>query len=353
MVKLNHAPWMTAAAICAIAWGSAVHAADTQISIASGGGSSQEGGRAAQWGPAAEKLGYTVKEDTIDEGLNAVRLQVGANKVTYDIVQMAEYEGALGGQQGVLMPLDYKTIETTGFLPGTAEPYCIGYMTYSLVMAWNTKTYGDNGPNTWADFWDVKKFPGRRAMRANAEGQLEIALMADGVAPADVYKVLSSDGGVKRAIDKIEQLKPNIAVWWKSGSQHLQLMRDGEVDMSTGWNGRFEAAIKDGGPTKFTYNQGVMGTDCYAIPKGAPHAADDMAMLNLMSTPEALAKLVKYTNYGPTNLKAFDTGLIAPDKVNSLPTSPANAKLQLQIDSSWWAKNNDKAQSMFDDMMTR
>ena len=348
--------WKTAglAAVAAALVGSAsVPAmADDTIGIATSGGIMLEAGHDVLWGPATEKLGLKYSEDTIDEGLNAVRLQVNANNVTYDLVQMANYEAALGGREGILTPIDYSVVNRDGF-KGTATDYCVGYQTYAFSIAWNTNTYGGDGPKSWADFWDVKKFPGTRAMRANAEAQLEAALMADGVAPEDVYKVLSEKGGLERAIKKIEEIKPHVAVWWTSGAQVAQLLRDGEVDMTTGWNGRFQAAQKDGAAADFTWNQGILGVDCFAVPKGAPHLGDAMKVLAYMAEPEPQAKMAVRTNYGPGNLKAFDTGIISPETVKMLPNAPENAKTQITLDPEWWAANNNQAQALFDEMMTR
>src|SRR3989344_4878589 len=65
-------------------------------------------------------------------------------------------------------------------------------------------------PTSWADFWDTKKIPGKRGMRKGARYNLEFALMADGVKPADVYKVLATKDGADRAFKKLTELKPNI-----------------------------------------------------------------------------------------------------------------------------------------------
>ena len=94
--------------------------------------------------------------------------------------------------------------------------YCAGADIFSVVAAWNTETYGDNGPRTWADFYDVEKFPGTRAMRNKVDAQLETALLADGVPMDQIYEVLNSEAGIERALDKIRTIKPHIAVWWSS-----------------------------------------------------------------------------------------------------------------------------------------
>jgi len=178
-------------------------------------------------------------------------------------------------------------------------PYCVGGDVFSTVYAWNTATYGDKGPQSWADFWDVEKFPGKRAYRGKVAGALEPALMADGVAPEDVYKVLNSEEGIQRAIEKIRELKPHIDVFWSSGAQHAQLMKDGEVDMTTGWNGRFDVAKKDGAKVAYSFNQALLDYDCFAIPKGAPNK--DVAMTAAHRTlPFGTRVLVKNLENGKT-----------------------------------------------------
>ena len=350
---MSRLKWTTVLALTTLLSNHSARAQDIPVTIAGAGGSVQEGQRIATWAPAASKLGYTLKEASADEGLNAVKLQVEAKAVTYDIVQMGAYEGAIGGAQGVLEPIDYSVVDASAFVPGTAGKYCVGYITIAFTFAVNTRTFGDKGPNTWTDFWDVAKFPGKRAMRANAEAQLEAALLADGVAPPDLYKVLETPAGLDRAIKKIEALKPHIAVWWKSGAEHAQLMKDGAVDMTTGWNARFAAAVKDGARATYGFNQAVLGSDCYAVPKGAPHRIAAMRMLNEIVSAEAQARLTKYVLYGPTNTKAFETGLIAPDIAALLPTNPQNAALGVVQNTDWWVKNNTRAQEAFDNMMSR
>ena len=187
-----------------------------------------------------------------------------------------------------------------------AQDYCVGGDVFSTVLAWNTKTYGDKGPQSWADFWDVKKFPGKRSYRKGVAGALEPALMADGVPPDKVYEVLSRPAASTRAIKKIKELKPHVAVWWSSGAQHAQLMKDGEVDMITGWNGRFDVAAKDGAKVAYTFNQALLDYDCYAIAKGAPNKDLAMKFLAEISKPQYQAEFTKYITYGPTNKKAYD-----------------------------------------------
>jgi putative spermidine/putrescine transport system substrate-binding protein len=223
---------------------------------------------------------------------------------------------------------------------------------FSNVLAWNTKTYGDKGPQNWADFWDVKKFPGKRSYRKGVAGSLEPALMADGVPPEKVYEVLSAPGGIERAIRKIKELKPHIAVWWASGAQHAQLMKDGEVDMITGWNGRFDVVAKDGAKVAYTFNQGILDYDCFGVPKGAPNKALAMKFLAEISKPQYQAEFTKYITYGPTNKKAYEGGAIPAAYAKTLPSHPDNAAKQIVIDLNWYIKNEARASELYQNMLT-
>jgi len=243
-------------------------------------------------------------------------------------------------------------IDVSDFLPGLHMPYCVGGDVFSTVLAWNTATYGESGPQSWADFWDVEKFPGKRAYRNKAAGALEPALMADGVPPGKVYEVLASDGGIERAIDKIRELKPHIAVWWSSGAQHAQLMKDGEVDMTTGWNGRFDVARADGAKVAYTFNQALLDYDCFAIPKGAPNKDTAMRFLAEISKPEYQANLPEYITYGPTNAKAYEIGKVSKEVAMTLPSSPENAAKQLPVDIEWYIKFEETASEAYQDLLT-
>ncbi len=321
------------------------------ITIASWGGSYQKAQSEALFKPASEAMGITVKEETYG-GMSDVRLQVQTGAVTFDIVASGSGSASRAGAEGLLEELDYSVIDVSTFYPGLYMPFCVGGDVFSTVYAWNTETFPDGGPQNWADFWDVEKFPGTRAYRGKVAGALEPALLADGVAPEDVYEVLSSVEGIERAIDKIRELKPHITVFWTSGAQHAQLMKDGEVDMTTGWNGRFDVAAADGAKVAYSFNQALLDYDCFAIPKGAPNKDLAMKFLAEISKAEYQANLPKYITYGPTNKAAYELDAISADVAAMLPSSPDNAAMQLPIDIEWYAEWETIASEMYQEMLT-
>ena len=321
------------------------------LTIASWGGSYQAAQSKAIFQPVAKKLGITIKEESYG-GISDVRLQVKAGAVTLDIIDTGSGGGARGGVEGILEPLDYKMIDVSNFVEGTHLPACVGTITFSTVFAYNTETYKDGGPKSWADFFDTKKFPGKRAYRAKYHGTLEPALLADGVPMNEVYKVLDSKEGIDRAINKIRSIKDDIAIWWKSGAQHAQLMKDGEVDMTTGWNGRFDVAIKDGAKAAYNYNAALLDYDCFGIPKGAPNKELAMKFLAEASKPEYQAAMPQYITYGPTDKRAYEMGIISDEEAKQLPSHPHNAETQLVVDNSWYAKWEKYASEKYQEMLT-
>ena len=351
MIKLTH---LSAAVVAAalVVGVSAVPVQADPLTLVSWGGKMQEANRKAHWGPATEALGIEYVEDTLSNGYADIKVQVEAGAVTWDIVQGGAGEAMRGGADGNVELIDYSVIDVTHVPANLRNDYCIGMLTYSTIMAYNTDTYGDNGPKTWADFWDADKFPGARSMRARPAGNLEFALIAYGVPMDKVYDVLRAEGGIERALDKMREIIPHVAVWWSSGAHHAQLMKDGEVDMSTGWNGRFSGAIDDGAHAAINFIEGQMDFDCYYVPKGAPNKDMAMKLIGEMTKPIYQANLTKYIAYGPTNMEAFEIGVISPEVAATLPSSPQNAKVQFVSDAQFWKEYGARAEEMFDEMMT-
>ena len=347
---MSHRSFTAAAAMSLLAASGAL-AQEKSVTIASWGGSYQEAQSKALFEPAAADTGIEVKQETYG-GMSDVRLQVQTDAVTFDIVASGSGSAARAAAEGLLEKLDYDVIDVSTFYPTLYTDHCVGGDVFSTVYAWNTEEVGEEGLQSWADFWDVEKFPGSRAYRGKVAGALEPALMADGVAPEDVYEVLSSEEGIERALDKIRELKPNIAVFWTSGAQHAQLMKDGEVAMTTGWNGRFDNAAKDGAKVAYSFNQALLDYDCFAIPKGAPNRDTAMEFLSVISQPKYQANLPHHITYGPTNKAAFEVAEIDEAILKALPSHPDNAALQLPVDLAWYAEWETIAAEMYEEMLT-
>jgi putative spermidine/putrescine transport system substrate-binding protein len=289
--------------------GATAEAAD-QITFVSQGGAYQKAQTVAILDPAAKKLGITVNQDSAPDAWPVIKTQAASGKPTWDVVDTPTGYCLRGGEQGLIEKLDFSKLPNAAAMP----------------------------PNTWADCWDVKKFPGRRALRNHPIATLEAALMADGVAPDKLYPL-----DVDRAFKKLDEIKPHITVWWTSGAQSAQLLNDGEVDMEMAWNGRVSAVANEGAKVAFTYNQGILQSTSLCILKGAPNMATAIRFLNEAVDPVLQANLPLHIDYGPANPKAFDTGVIKPERAAQLPSSPDNVRKQALMSYAWWSSPEGEA----------
>lgn len=321
--------------------------AQNTITFTSFGGSFQEAQRLAYLNAAEEALGITILEDTLT-GIAEVRAQVLAGAVTWDIVDLGLADCATAQSEGILEPLDYDIISLEGFEDAAWSEAWAGTIYFSTVLAYNTDVFGDNPPQSWADFWDVENFPGARSLRNNPVATLEIALLADGVPLDEIYPL-----DVDRAFAKMEEIKPHIDVWWTSGAQSAQLLADGEVDMISIWNGRLDAPRAEGLPVELTFNGGIAALDCLAIPKGSANKDVAMQALAVMLAPEQQARIPQYINYGPTTSLAFDLGVITEEQARLSPSSPENLAVQVITDADWWAENRQAVQERWDAFITQ
>lgn len=326
------------------------------ITVVSWGGTYGAAQDNALFNDASKNTGIEIIRES-GASMSKACLQVESGSVTWDLVVTGSGSGAAAAAKGCLEKIDYGVVDVSDFYPNLYTDYCVGSDVFATVMAWNTEKYGEPGsdgaPNSWADFFDVEKFPGTRSYRANnVDGALEPALMADGVPADEVYEVLSTKEGIERAVNKIRELKPHIAVFWESGAQQAQLMKDAEVDMTTGWNGRFDNAKKDGAVVGYTFNQALLDYDCFAMPKGAPNKDVAMKFLAEVSKPEYQANLPFHITYGPTNKKAYELTTAPKELIESLPSHPNNVPLMMPVSLDWYANNRELALELYMEMLS-
>jgi putative spermidine/putrescine transport system substrate-binding protein len=215
---------------------------------------------------------------------------------------------------------------------------------YDFVLGYDKDKLKD-APKGWADFFDTKKYPGKRSLRQGPKTTLEIALIADGVAPKDVYKVLAADEGVERAFKKLDTIKNDI-VWWKAGAQPPQLLASGEVAMTSVYNGRIDAANKNEKKNFGMVWDGALYTlDSWVILKGSSNKDGAYKFLDFVGKAENQAKLSENIAYGTSNRDA--AALLQPAVLKDLPTAPDNMKNAVEINVAFWLENIDRLTERF------
>jgi len=317
------------------------------LTISSWGGAFQKAQKEAWFGIVEKDLDVAIKEDTTS-GIADVRTQVASGKPTWDLTTQGMYTCLLLEKEGKLEPLSEEVQAIAKDVPQALRSNsCVSQIVYSVAIGWREKAFPGKEPHGWAAFWDVKNFPGQRSLRKHPIYALEQALIADGVPMDKLYPI-----DVDRAFKKLEELKPHVLVWWSSGAQSAQVLKDGEVDMVAAWNGRIQALETEpegkGGKIKTNFNQQIIVSDAWMVPKGAPNKDLAMKAIAIMMRPEINARISNEINYAPANSKSYDTGVIKQEKLAGLPNTPENLKKGFVQDVHWWVANADEMVKRFD-----
>ncbi len=308
-----------------------------ELTFASWGGAYQDGIRAAWIKPFTGETGTQVIEDT-NPTIARVKAMVDTHKVEWDVVTAGGASLMQGARSGLFEKITPEMVDQGNVLAQARNDYGVPSEIFSTVIGYSTKAFPNGGPKTFADFWDVKKFPGKRTLPNKPDTVLEAALLADGVAPGEVYKTLDTPAGMTRALNKIRQIRPDVAMWWSSGAQPVQALGSGEVVMALGWNGRFQSGIDDGLPIAMSWDQSVAQVGYFMIVKGAPNKAQAIKFLNYIIKPEVQARFSQYVAYGPVTPQSIP--LIDPARLGRLPSTPERLANALFLNLDWWAAHS-------------
>lgn len=316
------------------------------LTIVGWGGTTQAAHKDAYFTPFMEESGKTIVEDEWNGEMAKIRAMVETGDVTWDIVQVEAPEVAQGCDEGLFEPLDWSRIEGGDNLVDGAKAECgAGILIWSTVFAYDASEIAD-GPQNWADFWNTEKWPGKRGMRRGAKMALEVALLADGVAKDDVYKVLSTEDGVDRAFAKLDELKSDI-VWWKAGAEPQQRLAAGDVTMSMAYNAWItKVNASDGTDFQIVWDGNQYSMDYWVMVAGSPNADAAYDFLSLSMRPDRQAVFFNDVSYGWT---AKGTGeMVNADMLPLLPTAEGHLDNAVMTSVDFWLDNGESLEKRFE-----
>ena len=340
-------------ALTATAW-----SAQAEITVMSWGGAYTKSQVEAYHKPYTAETGVSVNSVDSDNPATPIKAQVEAGNVTIDVADI-EYSDAIRlCDEGLLEEIDVAmlpaapdgTPASEDFIEGAITDCAVANIVWSTVFAYN-KSNVDGTPTTIGDFFDTAKFPGKRGLRKSAKATLEMALMADGVPAAEVYEILETDEGVDRAFAKLDTIKSDV-VWWEAGAQPPQLLADGEVSMSTAYNGRiFNAAIAENQPLEVVWDGQILDFDLFVVPKGAPNKEEALKFIAFATDTQRLADQASWISYGPARKSSGAlVGLYSDGKTAMaphMPTAEANLANALVNDFEFWADRDAELNERF------
>jgi putative spermidine/putrescine transport system substrate-binding protein len=330
--------------------------AGKSLVVVSWGGAYTKSQTEAYHKPFTAKTGAKINSVDYSGGIAEIKAQVEAQNVTWDVVDMELADAQLACDQGLLEKIDAGmlppapdgTPAVQDFMQNGITPCAVTTIVFSHIIAYDDTKFDVKKPSKLADFFDLKTFPGKRGLRKTSPKiSLELALRADGVPGEKVYETLSTKEGVDRAFKKLDTIKDSV-IWWTPGSQPPQLLADGQVTMTTAYNGRiFDAQIGEGKPFKIIWDGQLQELDVLGIVKGTKNLQAALQFVAFATDTQRLADQAQYIAYGPARRSSlplvgkYHTKPEIDMKVH-MPNAPENAANALQIDFLWWADHQEE-----------
>ncbi|MER9177442.1 ABC transporter substrate-binding protein [Mesorhizobium sp. M0955] len=300
-----------------------------EISFVTWGGAYKEAVQKAVIEPFTAETGIKVNViDTPD--LAKVKAQVTSGNVDWDVFDAPSALGASGSKEGYWEPLDPALFDADDLaLPADRDR--VPFYTFAGGIAWDPAKFPEGKhPTTFAEYFDYKKFPGRRTFRDRPSETLEAALLADGVSPSELYPL-----DVDRAFKKLDTIKPYVASWVAATPQTVTLLQTGEVDFSYTYSARVKATQASDKTLSFSFAEALIGTEYLAVVKGAPHKENAFKFVSYALRPEAQAPLMEQLGYNPNSKKSLR--MLSDSARKWLPDS--NNPRNVILNDNWWADN--------------
>jgi putative spermidine/putrescine transport system substrate-binding protein len=321
---------LIAAAVVAGGTATAVLAANSLTFVAWGGTTEER--QVAAWGPEFTKqTGYAVQPDSPTD-YGKLKAMVDAGQVVWDVVDVEADFARRAAKEGLLEKIDYSVVNKDGLDPQWSSDYGVGSFYYAFVLAYNKKVLGDKEPQNWQDFFDLQKFPQKRSIIGwPTTGVVEMALLADGVKPENLYPL-----DLDRAFKKLATLKGHL-VFWNSGAESQQLLASGEAPICFCWDTRVSVMMADPSspPLGISWYQNIGTGDVLVIPRGSKNKDAAMKFLAVASSPEGQARLDEAALLSPINSKAM--ALIKPETMPKLAAGHQDSQIQVNLD--YWVEH--------------
>ena len=356
-------PWLIIPTITMLALGAFAAPADEAITIVTWGGPYERSQTKAYFEPFTAQTGIAINIEKYSGGIAELRKQVQEGDVSWDLVDMTMADNQAACKQGLLEPIDHSILAPAldgtpareDFIDGALTRCGVTQIVYAMVMAYNRDAFPGERPSRMTDFFDLQRFPGKRALQKIPEANLEWALMSYGVPGPDLYHLLSTERGLRLAFDRLDSIKDHI-IWWTDTARPVELLMAGEAVMVSQYNGRlFDAAAIQGHPIEIIWDAQVYELGAWGIPKGSSKREAVEQFIQFATGTRPLAEQARYIAYGPARKSSMklvsthaETGV---DMRPHMPTYPANFETAILKDTEWYASLHDRINKRFNEWL--
>jgi putative spermidine/putrescine transport system substrate-binding protein len=332
------------------------HAAD--LTMVSWGGAYTRSQILAFVRPYEAQTGIQLEVLDYSGGLEELRSQVRSLNIKWDIVDLELSDALRACREGLLEHIPAAALAAApdgtapkdDFIKGALTDCAVGTVVWSTAIAYDPKAL-PSAPQRLRDFFDTRRFPGRRALRRTPKANLEWALIASGVPADEVYARLETEAGLQQAFAVLDEIKPEL-VWWEAGLEAPHLLESGQVVMASAYNGRIQDAnAKRGAGLAILWDRQIWNIDLFGIPKGNPRREQALNFIRFATASERLADQARYIPYGPVRRSSL--AFLGPDIRPHLPTSDENFRTALRIDALWWAEHFERINRRFEEWLAQ
>ncbi|WP_250511643.1 ABC transporter substrate-binding protein [Caballeronia sp. GACF4] len=312
-----------------------VRAQAKSISVTCWGGAYEAAVRASFAEPFAKETGIAVNLVNSAD-LARMKVQIESKNVSWDVFDSIGPQIVAGSRQGMWEKLDPAIVKTDGLITKTGADF-VGTYSYAGGIGFDPKR-GSKHPTTYAEFWDVKAFPGRRGLRPRVSENLEMALLADGVAPDKLYPL-----DVERAFAAMDRIKPGVRKWIETTPETVTLIASNELDFTYTYLSRVLPAQRAGTSVQMSMKQTLNSLEYLAVPKYGKNTQAAMQYVAFCLRPDRQAAFCEMVEF-------------APNAVQAMPLVSAAAKARMPdmhdpnsviINDTWWGDHYDALQNRF------
>jgi putative spermidine/putrescine transport system substrate-binding protein len=344
-----------------VAAGAAAAAEPETLTVVTWGGAYEAAQRAAIYAPFERASGVELEFVRWDGGVGPLRAHLAEHEPPrWDVVDMLRSDARAACREGllarfdaaILAPAPDGTPARDDFRDDAVTDCFVSQLIFATVIAYDDRAFPGEKPQTIADFFDVERFPGRRALRDAPVGLFDWALRAYGVPRSQIYDLLSTERGFRLAFRRLDRIRDRL-VWWRDGATPARLLAEGEVAMASGYNGRFfHARIAAGAPISIIWDSALLAENVWAMPAGLERRDLAERFIRFATAAEQLGAVANRISYGPTRASAMRrVGLHAEAGVPMrphLPTAPRHLETALRKDYGWYAATEDLRRRRFE-----
>ena len=296
-----------------------------------------------------------------DGGLTGLRRAVAGHAYGGDVIDFELPDAIAACDAGLLERVDPGKLPpgadgapaSRDFVKGALGRCWAGNVVYSRLIAYAPGAGA--APHSLADFFDLAKFPGRRALaRGSAKYNLELALLADGAKPGEVYALLATDAGLARALHKLDSIRGAI-LWYDSTDDAAALVENGRARFALLPNSSIYDAATHHRKLAALWDGQLYEFDVFGVPKGDPKRDKAMDFIRFATGSAPLAAMAGWVPYGPARRSSLALVGRNPDLGIAmgpfLPTEPSHFRTAFAVDDVWWQAHDAAVEARWQDWL--